>query len=124
MKIKHLLVSVLLLLTAFSFIRLTHTPNIETTHAAPSTVQDISPPTISAPQADDPDPPAAPVKLIFIHHSCGENWLNDSDGGLGIALRDNNYFVSDTNYEWGEPCPDCVGGDPSYIGSCTDVGHW
>ncbi|MBL7184267.1 MAG: DNRLRE domain-containing protein [Anaerolineae bacterium] len=54
------------------------------------------------------------VKLIFIHHSCGENWLGDGDGGLGIALRDNNYFVSDTNYEWG----------PDNIGDNTDIGHW
>jgi len=38
-----------------------------------------------------------PVKLIFIHHSCGSNWLNDGNGGLDIALRDSGYFVSDTN---------------------------
>ncbi|MBN2057433.1 MAG: hypothetical protein JW782_01370 [Candidatus Saganbacteria bacterium] len=60
------------------------------------------------------DPPAATVKLAFVHHSCGENWLNDSDGGLGVALRDNNYFVSDTNYGWG----------PSSIGDNTDIGWW
>jgi len=54
------------------------------------------------------------VKLIFIHHSTGENWLDDGDGGLGIALRDNNYFLSDTNYGWG----------PSSIGDDTDIGHW
>lgn len=60
------------------------------------------------------DPPDSPVKLIFIHHSCGENWLADDNGGLGIALRDNNYFVSDTNYGWG----------PDSIGSTTDIGHW
>jgi hypothetical protein len=66
--------------------------------------------------ADDPNPPAEPVKLIFIHHSCGENWLADEDGGLGIALRDNGYFVSDTNYGW------TVGGTD--IGSLTDIGHW
>ena len=24
---------------------------------------------------DDASPPAQTVKLIFIHHSCGENWL-------------------------------------------------
>jgi len=64
--------------------------------------------------ADNPSPPASPVKLIFIHHSCGENWLEDSNGGLGIALRNNNYFVSDTNYGWG----------PDSIGSSTDIGHW
>ena len=68
----------------------------------------------------DPSPPAKPVKLIFIHHSTGENWLADDNGGLGIALRNNNYFVSDTNYEWGAVDPD-LGGP---IGSFTDIGHW
>lgn len=68
-------------------------------------------------------PPMAPLKLVFIHHSCGENWLSDEDGGLGIALRDNSYFVSDTNYGWGpvcETCEDCWGA----IGDCTDTVHW
>ncbi len=60
------------------------------------------------------NPPANPVRLIFIHHSTGENWLSDTNGGLGIALRDNNYFVSDTNYDWG----------PDSIGSSTDIGNW
>jgi PKD repeat protein len=71
---------------------------------------------IASGQAGDinPDPPNSPVKLIFIHHSTGENWLADHDGGLGIALRDNNYFVSDTNYGWG----------PDGIGDRTDIGHW
>ena len=64
--------------------------------------------------ADTNTAPASPVKLIFIHHSCGENWLHDSHGGLGIALRNNNYFVSDTNYGWG----------PMSIGDNTDIGHW
>ena len=59
-------------------------------------------------------PPTEPVRLIFIHHSCGSNWLSDGNGGLGIALMDNNYFVSDTNYGWG----------PDSIGSSTDIGHW
>jgi len=54
------------------------------------------------------------VKLIFIHHSCGENWLADDNGGLGIALQDNNYFVSDTYYGWG----------PDSIGDRTDIGQW
>jgi hypothetical protein len=60
------------------------------------------------------NPPSKLIKLIFIHHSTGENWLADDNGGLGIALRDNNYFVSDTNYDWG----------PDSIGSTTDIGHW
>lgn len=64
--------------------------------------------------ADSPEKPASPVRLIFIHHSCGGNWLGNGNGNLGIALRDNNYFVSDTNYGWG----------PDSIGSSTDIGHW
>jgi hypothetical protein len=65
-------------------------------------------------------PPAQPVKLIFLHHSSGENWLKDNNGGLGIALRNNNYFVSDTNYGWGPVLT--AGSDP--VGSYTDIGNW
>jgi hypothetical protein len=67
-------------------------------------------------QADDITPPAQPVKLIFIHHSTGQNWLDDGNGGLAIALKNNNYFVSDTNYGW------TVNGD--VIGDRTDIGNW
>jgi hypothetical protein len=68
----------------------------------------------SAQPADDPTPPASPVKLIFIHHSTGGNWLadpasNELGGGLGRALMENNYFVSATNYGWG---PDGIGDRP------------
>jgi len=59
-------------------------------------------------------PPSTPVKLVFIHHSTGEAWLNDYHGGLGTALMNNNYFVSDTNYGWG----------PDGIGNNTDLGNW
>ena len=59
----------------------------------------------------DSQPPAAPLKLIFIHHSCGENWLADDNGGLARALEQNHYFVSDTNYGWG----------PEAIGDRTDI---
>ncbi len=55
-----------------------------------------------------------PIKLIFIHHSSGENWLADENGGLGLALAQNNYFVSDTNYGWG----------PGSIGDRTDIPNW
>ncbi len=66
--------------------------------------------------ADDPSPPASPVRLIFIHHSTGGNWLADPNddqpyGGLGRALMDNNYYVSATNYGWG----------PDGIGDRTDI---
>ena len=63
---------------------------------------------------DDASPPTQAVKLIFIHHSCGENWLADGHGGLGEALARNNYFVSDTNYGWG----------PDAIGDRTDITDW
>ena len=62
----------------------------------------------------DPSPLKEPVKLIFIHHSCGENWLADGHGGLGKALAKNGYFVSDTNYGWG----------PDGIGDQTDITDW
>jgi hypothetical protein len=72
-------------------------------------------------QSLNPNPPASPVRLIFIHHSTGENWLADGNGGLGLALRDNNYFVSDTNYGWG---PTDLADDSGTIGDHTDLGHW
>jgi len=65
-------------------------------------------------QSDDPNPPPQPVKLIFIHHSTGENWLMDGYGNLGRRLGQNNYFVSDTNYGWG----------PNSIGDRTDIPNW
>jgi hypothetical protein len=79
--------------------------------------------TVAAPQgrliADNPNPPASTVKLIFIHHSTGGNWLADPNqdqpyGGLGMALMNNNYFVSATNYGWGL----------DNIGDRTDIPHW
>ncbi|MBI4881827.1 MAG: hypothetical protein HY812_19540 [Planctomycetes bacterium] len=69
---------------------------------------------LPAAAGNDPSPPASPVKLVFVHHSCGENWLADEHGGLGLALERNNYFVSDTNYGWG----------PDGIGDRTDITDW
>ena len=45
----------------------------------------------------DIDPPKEAVKLVFVHHSCGGNWLADPNpdgpyGVLGRALMENNYF--------------------------------
>jgi hypothetical protein len=62
----------------------------------------------------DTSPPDNPVKLVFIHHSVGENWLSDDNGGLGKSLGENNYFVSDTYYGWG----------PDSIGDRTDIPDW
>ena len=65
-------------------------------------------------QEANPNPPEETEKLIFIHHSCGENWLTDGHGNLGMNLDQNNYFVSDTNYGWG----------PDSIGDATDIINW
>jgi hypothetical protein len=78
-------------------------------------------PVAPVPSSLDPDPPAAPVKLVFVHHSTGENWLTDGNGNLGDTLMDNNYFVSDTNYGWGPADADAGSGT---IGDHTDIGHW
>ena len=69
--------------------------------------------------AQTTDPPATPVKLVFIHHSVGGNWLADEtpdqpSGGLGSVLMNNNYYVSATNYDWG----------PNGIGTNTDIIYW
>jgi hypothetical protein len=68
------------------------------------------------PDTDRPEPdtsysgegPAA-ANLIFIHHSCGENWLND---GLCNTLNENGYHVADITYDWRE------------YGNNTDTEHW
>lgn len=73
-----------------------------------------TPPPPPPPGGEDTSPPEQTVKLIFVHHSTGEAWLADWSGQLGQELRDNNYFVSDTNYGWG----------PDDIGDRTDTGHW
>ena len=70
--------------------------------------------TSSDQQGGDSTPPPQIVKLIFIHHSTGENWLTDGYGDLGEMLGENNYFVSDTNYGWG----------PNGIGDRTDIPDW
>ena len=69
--------------------------------------------------ASNDSPPVSPVKLIFIHHSTGGNWLADPNadgpyGGLGLALMNNNYVVSATNYGWGRES----------IGDRTDIPNW
>jgi hypothetical protein len=49
------------------------------------------------------------VNLVFIHHSVGENWLND---GLCQALNDSGFHAADIYYGWRE------------YGDNTDTIHW
>jgi hypothetical protein len=53
--------------------------------------------------------PSSTVKLTFIHHSCGSNWLADGNGNLGAVLNANNYYVTDTNYGWDAEPDDNLG---------------
>lgn len=61
-----------------------------------------------------------PVRLIFIHHSTGENWITDDNGDLGKTLMQANYYVSDTNYGWGP----AWGPENVPVGDLTDIGQW
>ena len=76
-------------------------------------------PAESQAQALNPNPPPTTVRLVFIHHSVGENLLN---AGLFVQLNANNYYVTDTYYGW----PDIRDYKPSSydIGSYTDIGQW
>ena len=72
-------------------------------------------PAESQAQALNPNPPPTTVRLVFIHHSVGENLLN---AGLFVQLNANNYYVTDTYYGWGP----YDNGNP--IGDHTDIGQW
>ena len=61
--------------------------------------------------------PATTQKIMFIHHSCGQNWLSSGNGNLGIALNANNYYVTESNYGW-----DAETGDN--LGDSTDTNNW
>lgn len=61
--------------------------------------------------------PNSTVKLVFIHHSCGSNWLADGNGNLGHNLNLNNYYVTETDYGW-----DAEPGDN--LGDRTNTEDW
>jgi hypothetical protein len=65
----------------------------------------------------DTSSPATTVKICFIHHSTGSQWISTSGGGLGAALNANNYYATETDYGW-----DATNGDN--IGSSTDTEDW
>ena len=69
----------------------------------------------------EPPAPTQVVKLVFIHHSVGNYWLRDSNGGLRQTLNANNYFVLDVDRNWGPPDED---GGSGTIGDHTNIGYW
>jgi hypothetical protein len=83
-------------------------PDVKPWEAAPP------PPDGPRPAALNSSAPPGVVKLVFIHHSVGENWLRPDEGDLMGELNTNHYYVNDTNYEWG----------PDKIGDRTDIGQW
>jgi hypothetical protein len=86
-----------------------------------------NPSSVTATDTISTTPPEEVTKLVFVHHSVGNAWLSQWNGELGDELGENNYFVSNTSYEWGPACPTCngCGGSGSgHIGNCTDIGHW
>ncbi len=62
--------------------------------------------------------------IVFIHHSCGENWLN---GGLRSALLSQDYIDEVNDIYYGEDVapdagrPDSLGEIP---GDNTNMNHW
>jgi len=84
-------------------------------HAA-ATQTTIDPQASPAPPLSS-EAPAATVKLIFIHHSSGQNWLSSGNGNLGIALNANHYYVTETDYGW-DAEPD------DNLGDRTDTVNW
>ena len=77
----------------------------------------------AAQAAPNSSAPTSTVRLVFVHHSTGEAWLNHEWGQLGPSLGANNYFVSDTNYGWGPDASAYYSSDP-HIGNHTDIGDW
>jgi hypothetical protein len=73
-------------------------------------------------QALNANSPAVTVRLAFIHHSVGQNWLTDDHGNLLRELNANNYYVTDTNYGWGPVFQEEA--DSGTIGDHTDTGNW
>ncbi|HHI68931.1 MAG TPA: SGNH/GDSL hydrolase family protein [Planctomycetes bacterium] len=58
-----------------------------------------------------PKPEKIGLDLVFIHHSCGSNWLADWNGGLAKELTQAGFHVHDATYG-------------SKVGEKTDVIHW
>ncbi len=63
--------------------------------------------------------PATTTKLVFIHHSCGSNWLADGDGNLAKTLNQNKYYVSECGYGW-----DAATDDSITLGDNTNTDQW
>lgn len=65
--------------------------------------------------------------ILFIHHSCGQNWLSSSNGNLSGALAAKEYINEVNDMYYGEDIapdagrPDSLSPTP---GELTDMNHW
>ncbi|MFP4466265.1 MAG: hypothetical protein ACLFP1_04365 [Candidatus Goldiibacteriota bacterium] len=80
-------------------------------------------PTATAEQGDaDTTAPSTTVRLMWIHHSTGSDWVSSSHGGLGTALNNNNYYVTEADYGW--TVSNVEAGCSSDLGNYTDTFDW
>ncbi len=65
--------------------------------------------------------------ILFIHHSCGSNWLSASNGGLSTALAAKDYIDTVNDITYGDDLtpdsgrPDSLASTP---GDKTNMNHW
>lgn len=114
--ISFILISALILTLLFTTLNCPNNPDSSTT----TTNSDITTTTInqsSTTTTIDPARPSSIVKLLFIHHSCGSNWLSTDNGNLGTTLNANNYYVSESDYGWDAEPED-------NLGDYTDTNNW
>lgn len=93
----------------------------------------VDPPEESATETPPPHTEATPPdredsgpgdSLVFIHHSCGENWLNS---GLHDALLSRDYISQRNDITYGvtvAPDPGRPASLGSVAGELTDMHHW
>jgi hypothetical protein len=65
--------------------------------------------------------------LVFIHHSCGQNWLGQTNGNLSGALAAKDYIDEVNDIYYGDDlAPDSGRRDSlaSVPGDKTDMSHW
>ncbi|MBN1129259.1 MAG: hypothetical protein JXA71_09750 [Chitinispirillaceae bacterium] len=70
----------------------------------------------------DTSGPASVVKLMFIHHSTGSNWIETGYGNLGASLNGCNMYVTESDYGW--TVASVASGCDTIIGDHTDTWDW
>lgn len=66
--------------------------------------------------------PASTVKIMFIHHSTGSDWIATGIGNLGTALNAANFYTTESDYGWASAAVPASCSAP--IGDHTDTPDW